>query len=146
MIPIAAIPCRAFSTKVSVLKTMRHICSTFPAIVALDEDGEARYDTRTFGEIFARRAMTDDEVFHAMSMVFPDVRLKSYVEIRPADSMPIPYVLAYAALIKGLFYGKSSLETLVRSCAGISESDVAKAKDALMESGICGRGVSALGG
>ena len=79
--------------------------------------------------------MTDDEVFHAMSMVFPDVRLKSYVEIRPADSMPIPYVLAYAALIKGLFYGKSSLETLVRSCAGISESDVAKAKDALMESG-----------
>ena len=34
--------------------------------------------------------MTDDEVFHAMSMVFPDVRLKSYVEIRPADSMPIP--------------------------------------------------------
>ena len=59
--------------------------------------------------------MTDDEVFHAMSMVFPDVRLKSYVEIRPADSMPIPYVLAYAALIKGLFYGKSSLETLVRA-------------------------------
>ena len=106
-----------------------------PAIVALDEDGEARYDTRTFGEIFATRAMTDDEVFHAMSMVFPDVRLKSYVEIRPADSMPIPYVLAYAALIKGLFYGRSSLETLVRSCAGISESEVAKAKDALMESG-----------
>ena len=106
-----------------------------PAIVALDDDGEARYDTRTFGEIFAHRAMTDDEVFHAMSMVFPDVRLKSYVEIRPADSMPIPYVLAYAALVKGLFYGKSSLETLVRSCAGISESDVAKAKDALMESG-----------
>ncbi len=70
-----------------------------PAIVALDDDGEARYDTRTFGEIFARRAMTDDEVFHAMSMVFPDVRLKSYVEIRPADSMPIPDVLAYAALI-----------------------------------------------
>ncbi len=30
-----------------------------------------RYDTRTFGEIFAHRAMTDDEVFHAMSMVFP---------------------------------------------------------------------------
>ena len=39
-----------------------------PAIVALDEDGEARYDTRTFGEIFARRAMNDDEVFHAMSI------------------------------------------------------------------------------
>lgn len=57
--------------------------------------------------------------------------------------MPIPYVLAYAALIKGLFYGKSSLETLVRSCAGISESDVAKAKDALMESATTPRCISA---
>lgn len=106
-----------------------------PAIVALDDDGEARYDTRTFGEIFANRVMVDEEVFHAMSMVFPDVRLKSYVEIRPADSMPIPYVLAYAALIKGLFYGKGSLASLVQSCQGITEADVAAAKEALMEKG-----------
>ena len=67
----AAIPCRAFSTKVSVLKDYAAYLLDVPAIVALDDDGEARYDTRTFGEIFARRAMTDDEVFHAMSMVFP---------------------------------------------------------------------------
>ena len=104
-----------------------------PAIVALDEDGEARYDTRTFGEIFANRVMTDAEVLHAMSMVFPDVRLKSYVEIRPADSVPVPYALGYAALIKGLFYGKGTLDSLVSSCQGIGEDDVAKAKDALME-------------
>ena len=36
-------------------------------------------------------------------MFFPDVRLKKYIEIRPADSMPIKYVLAYATLIKGIF-------------------------------------------
>lgn len=106
-----------------------------PAIVALDEGGEVRYDTRTFGDIFATRVMTDAEVLHAMSMVFPDVRLKSYVEIRPADSMPVPYALGYAALIKGLFYGKGTLDELAQSCHDISEDDVARAKDALMEKG-----------
>lgn len=106
-----------------------------PAIVALEDDGEARYDTRTFGEIYATRRMNEAEVLHAMSMVFPDVRLKSYVEIRPADSMPIPYVLAYAALVKGLFYGKGSLESLVQSTRGISEADVYAAKEDLMEKG-----------
>ncbi len=79
--------------------------------------------------------MTDAEVLHAMSMVFPDVRLKSYVEIRPADSMPVPYALGYAALIKGLFYGKGTLDELAQSCHDISEDDVARAKDALMEKG-----------
>ncbi len=105
-----------------------------PAIVALEEDGEARYDERTFGEIYAERVMSDDEVLHAMSMVFPDVRLKSYVEIRPADSMPIPYVIAYAALIKGLFYNEENLAELANEAAGIGEAEVVAAKHALMQS------------
>ena len=42
-------------------------------------------------------------------MFFPDVRLKKYIEIRPADSMPIKYVLAYATLIKGIFMSDFSL-------------------------------------
>lgn len=106
-----------------------------PAIVVLDNDGEARYDTRTFGEIYAHEPMTRDQALHALSMVFPDVRLKTYVEIRPADAMPIPYVMSYAALIKGLFYCDESLDALTRSCEGIRERDVEDAKTALMKRG-----------
>lgn len=106
-----------------------------PAIVVLDESGEARYDTRTFGEIYALRPMTREEAEHALSMVFPDVRLKTYVEIRPADAMPIPYVMSYAALIKGLFYCEKSLDALAHSCEGIREKDVEDAKTALMKHG-----------
>ena len=51
-----------------------------PAIVRMDEEGEAHYDPRPFGEIFADTPMTRADVEHALSMVFPDVRLKSYVE------------------------------------------------------------------
>ena len=106
-----------------------------PAIVVLDADGEPRYDTRTFGEIYANEPMDDAAAFHAMGMVFPDVRLKSYAEIRPADSMPVPYTIAYAGLIKGLFYGKGTLEALQESCAGIRAADIMEAKDALMKDG-----------
>lgn len=104
-----------------------------PAIVAVDADGKTRYDTRTFGEIYADRAMTDDDVLHAMSMVFPDVRLKSYVEIRPADSMPVRYAVAYAALVKGLFYNENSFAAVRRLLEGASAADVAAAKTALMK-------------
>lgn len=37
-------------------------------------------------------------------MTFLDVRLKHYLEIRGADSMPFGYVMAYLALIKGIFF------------------------------------------
>ena len=106
-----------------------------PAIVRMDEEGEAHYDPRTFAQIHAERAMTRAEIEHALSMVFPDVRLKSYVEIRPADSMPVPYVIAYAALIKGLFYCDANLDTLHDFCARMHERDVWDAKEALMARG-----------
>lgn len=32
--------------------------------------------------------MTEEEVEHMLSMVFPDVRLKNYIEIGMADSLP----------------------------------------------------------
>ncbi len=103
-----------------------------PAIVAMDDAGEATYDERTFGEIYADRVMSTDELLHAMSMVFPDVRVKSYVEIRPADSVPVPYVIAYAALIKGLFYSESNLAYLARAAREVNEAAVVAAKHALM--------------
>ena len=106
-----------------------------PAIVRMDEHGEAHYDSRPFGEIHAETPMTRADVEHALSMVFPDVRLKSYVEIRPADSMPVPYAIAYAALIKGLFYDDENLAALEEACMQIGVRDVWRAKEAVMRYG-----------
>ncbi len=110
-----------------------------PAIVAPDGQGDIRYDTRTFGQIHAEVPMAREDAAHALSMVFPDVRLKTYVEIRPADSIPLPYALAYAALIKGLFYFEDSLKALAASCEGMQEGDVEDAKTALMRRGYAAR-------
>lgn len=50
------------------------------------------------------------DVDHLLGMAFPDVRLKKYIEIRMADSLPMPYVFALPALIKGIFYNPSILD------------------------------------
>lgn len=93
------------------------------------------YSDRTFGDIYAERTMTRAEVEHALSMFFNDVRLKTYVEIRPADAMPVPYVVAYAALVRGLFYDTASLDALDELFAGVDEAAYEAAKEALMAHG-----------
>lgn len=106
-----------------------------PAILIPCRKEQWCYSERTFGEIYAERTMTRAEVEHAVSMFFNDVRLKTYIEIRPADAMPVPYVVAYAGLVKGLFYNASNLDALDELFAGVDAAAVDAAKDALMERG-----------
>lgn len=106
-----------------------------PAIVMLDDQGRATYEERTFGEVFADTPMARSDVEHALSMFFNDVRLKTYIEIRPADSMPVPYVLAYAALVKGLFYATGALDRAAELTAGVTAEGIAEAKASLMAHG-----------
>ena len=74
--------------------------------------------------------MTQDEAEHLLSMFFPDVRLKKYIEIRPADSMPINDALSYAALVKGIFKNPS-----VFDFDGVTVKDIENAKTALVQKG-----------
>lgn len=69
------------------------------------------YDTPAY-EAYADAPMTKSDVEHLMSMFWPDVRLKRFVEVRPADSVPLPQVLGYTALVKGLFYSEESLAAI----------------------------------
>ncbi len=106
-----------------------------PAILIPGSKGQWDYSERTFGDIYANQPMTRADVEHAVSMFFNDVRLKTYIEIRPADAMPIPYVIAYAALIKGLFYDQNNLDALDRLFAGVDAAQVEHAKEGLMADG-----------
>lgn len=108
------------------------------AILVLDEASEGgwRYVAdKTFDEIYADREMTKSEIEHALSMVWPDARLKNFVEIRPADAMPMEYSLAYVVLIRALFYSDRNLDVLESLLANVDEEAVNQAKEALMEKG-----------
>ena len=106
-----------------------------PAIFGIDENGRSYATEKTFDELYADASMTLADVEHALSLLFNDVRLKTYIEIRPADSMPIPFVAAYATLIKSLFYSAESLDALDELLAGVDEEAVTQAKNALMADG-----------
>ena len=86
-------------------------------------------------KVWADQLFTEDDLEHVLSMVFPDVRLKHYIEIRGADCMPTEYVLGYLALIKGLFFEKAPLIELLEQYANVTEQDLKDADLALMAHG-----------
>ena len=49
---------------------------------------------------------------HFMSMGFFHFRVKKYIEVRVADSVPIDKALGYVALLKGLVYSEDNLRRL----------------------------------
>ena len=106
-----------------------------PAVVNRAADGTQTADERTFGEIYADTPMTEADIEHALSMVFPDVRLKKYIEFRAADSMPTKYVAALAALVKGCFYADNALDAMDKLFANVTRKDIILGKMALMAEG-----------
>ncbi len=106
---------------------------------------------RTADTLFAGRALEEDEIRHLLSMAFPDVRVKQFLEIRVADAVPLPFLPAYCALIKGLIYSEAGLkyaQEMIRG-KGLTEDDIRKAEDGLMtrgwDAGIYGQPASRLG-
>lgn len=73
-----------------------------PIIVNKKEEQES-YDERTIGEIAGERIFSQEELTQVLSMVFPMIRAKQFLELRFADSMPMERVLFYVLVMKGLF-------------------------------------------
>lgn len=93
--------------------------------------------TKTIAELFPERQIPEAEVPHLLSMAFPDVRLKQFLELRFADSVPAPFQSAYCALIKGLLCRESGLDYAQERIRtqSLTEADIAAAERSLMEQG-----------
>lgn len=104
-------------------------------------DGQKTYPTgsKLVKEIFDPDKYSIEMLEHVLTMVFPDVRTKQYVEIRMMDSVPYPLNFSAVALIKGLFYDETNLEELYEFVKDISEEDIVKAKKDLFEKGLYGQ-------
>ncbi|MDY2987738.1 MAG: glutamate--cysteine ligase, partial [Peptoniphilus sp.] len=102
---------------------------------------------KPFKELFDPENDSDDEIFHAISIVFPDVRLKTYLEFRMMDGVNYPTNFAIVALIKGLFYSKDSLNALEKMFEGTSYSEVMDAKSETLLHGLKAKykGITILG-
>ncbi|MDR0855880.1 MAG: glutamate--cysteine ligase [Clostridiales bacterium] len=79
--------------------------------------------------------MSAHDAEHVLSMAFPHVRLKKYIEIRMADSLPVRYALGLVALVKGLFYNDNNLSALLHAFAAVDTAAALSAFAALKRSG-----------
>jgi glutamate--cysteine ligase len=99
---------------------------------------------KTFGfRDYAEYVCKTPSIFNAdaaylLSLVFPDVRLNTYIEIRVADSMPISDALKYCEQIRVLFYCVETLEFLFQATKNVTNDDVKRAKQSLIRDGYNG--------
>lgn len=109
-------------------------------LIFVDKDGDQVYcGEKTLKDLMDLNEDNTDLIFHALSIVFPDVRVKSYIELRMMDAVPYPLNFACVALIKGLFYHEENLRLLEEELKDIDFEDVMKAKEETSSKGLQGR-------
>lgn len=96
-------------------------------------EGHKRRDASVYtgnlsiGELWSENMLDAFDMDFIISMAFPDVRLKKYIELRIADSLPIKIALSYAALVKGLIYNREFTDMCLEK--NIRKEDVLRAED-----------------
>lgn len=127
----------SFDSDLSYEKYAEKILKT-PSIFIKKDGKDLATNEKTFEEIF-EEDMSDEMIYHALSIVFPDVRAKRYIEIRMPDNIPYPYNFAAIALIKNIFYDE---EVLDKTYALFADMTYAKAQDLKKSASL--RGIKAM--
>lgn len=127
----------AFDPDLSYARYAQEILETDS--IFIEEDGEdISTDQTPFSEIFDRDS-SEEMIFHALSIVRPDVRLKRYIEIRMPDSIPYPLNFSFLALVKGIFYDEENLDLAYEKYASMTYKKYLALREACMAEGIFAR-------
>lgn len=98
-----------------------------PVILMVDGETYVPEPDLTVGQTGEKYGWNKAHIQHLLSMAFPDVRVKNFIEIRSADSVKPPYITAYAALIRALFYSRETVDWVLSLAQSADEIQVAKA-------------------
>lgn len=90
-------------------------------------------------ELFNPEDYKEKELEHFLTMFFPDVRTKAYIEIRPMDAVPYKLALSAVALIKGIFYDEDNLDLVYEIIKDLTIEDIRKSKCEIIEMGLKGK-------
>lgn len=102
------------------------------------DGNDGHLTNKTTSEVYGDKEMSNDDCAAACSHLFNDVRLKNFIEIRPADALPTNMEVAYVALIKGMFYSEEALSSIEDYFGPQSETSFEEAKRNLEEKGLSG--------
>lgn len=88
-----------------------------------------------FNDIFDHNQFTKKELKHLLTMSFPDVRTKQYIEIRMGDSLPIDYMMGFVAFWKGILYNEDNLNLLYNEIGNYNNEEILKIKNKIKNKG-----------
>ncbi len=107
-----------------------------PPIFIYEDGNEVYTGNQKAKDLFNPDDYTVEDLEHLLTMFFPDVRTKKYVEIRMMDAVPYNLNFSVIALLKGLIYSQENLDTLYDYIRDISIGDVNNAKADMMYEGL----------
>ncbi|OCL26688.1 glutamate--cysteine ligase [Orenia metallireducens] len=125
----------AFDDDFGYEKYAEYILSRRPILIKSGGEYIPTFEQNNY-QIFAKREFDTEELEHILTMVFPDVRAKQFIEIRMADSLPPEYSFAVVALWKGLFYNQEVLDKAYNFIRKFSLADVLSARKEIINRGI----------
>lgn len=119
------------------------VSSVKPILFTDSEHRTTSTGDRYTRDIMSERRLTRSELMHLLSMVFPNVRLKGFVELREMDSLPPRLAAACTSFTGALFYDKRLEDKLAQRLGrwlpagfrGVDENDAVLARIHLEEQG-----------
>lgn len=133
-----------FETDFGFRKLAVHLWKNLEPVFLPGNTGAIPTGRRKVRELWEKRLLSSQDIEHIISMTFPDIRVKQYLELRGADSMPIPFVMGYAALVRGLTQQEQVMEEILERYPADAQM-IRAAENSLMQKGFEGEicGVSA---
>lgn len=102
--------------------------------IFIKKDGKAIYTgDKKLKDIIGDYTFSETELEHILSMVFPDIRLKKFIELRMADALPYPYCYAAACIIKAVFFTQKIIDALYEKSLSYRDSWVERQNTSLAE-------------
>ena len=101
-----------------------------PLVLLTDEGETVNVGRQNAEELVANNIIYTDNITderkkklieHFISMGFFHFRIKKYIEVRVADSVPIDKALGYVALLKGIVYSEENLHALESELSFITD-------------------------
>ena len=105
----------------------KHIANT-PVIFINSDKGYTYTGNMTVADAAKIYGTDENYIEHYLSMVFPDVRLKGFMEIRIADSMDRNKALEYCRIVSNIMYSKKAVSEIQNRYRGVNLDDIKKAK------------------
>jgi glutamate--cysteine ligase len=125
----------AFESDFGYRKYAEYILNRPPILLKRDSKFINTGD-KTCREIFIDEKLGIEELEHVLTMFFPDVRAKNFIEIRMIDSLPPKLALAAIAFWKGLLYDQHNLEQVYELVMELTYDDVLEARKDVVENGL----------